>query len=80
MALVPATGPGPIHRRFRDPAATGRMVGGPRDRAIAVHGAGPAMAAAAGTGSGGDSGLGGASILVAGGRGDCCAGYSSADF
>jgi hypothetical protein len=78
MALVPATGPGPIHRRFRDPAATGRVVGGPRDSAIAVHGAGPAMAAVAGTGSGGDSWFGGASILAASGWSDSRPGHSSA--
>ena len=68
------------HRRFRDPFAADRVGGGSWDSAASVHGAGPAMAAVAGTGSGGDSGLGGASILAAGGWGDCCAGHSSTEF
>jgi hypothetical protein len=42
----------------------------------AVHGAGSAMAAVAGTSSGGDSGP---SILAAGGWSDCCPRHSSAD-
>ena len=40
---------------------------------------GTTVAVAAGTGSGGDSGLGGASILAAGGWGDCCPRHSSAE-
>jgi hypothetical protein len=64
--------------RFRDPFAADRVGGGSWDSPAAVHGAGPAMATVAGTGSGGDSGLGGASILAAGGWGDCCAGHSDA--
>ena len=68
------------HRRFRDPFAADRVGGGSWDSAAAVHGVWPAMAAVAGTGSGGDPGLGGASIMAAGGWGDCCPGHSSPKF
>jgi hypothetical protein len=47
--------------------------------AAAVPGAGPAMAAVARTGSGGNSGIWSASVLAAGGWSDCCPGHSSAD-
>src|SRR5271165_6711981 len=49
-------------RRFRDARAADRMGGGCWNRAFAVHGAGPAVAAAARTVPGGDSGRGSASI------------------
>src|SRR5262249_7398494 len=67
------------HRRFRDPPAADRVGGGSRDGAATFHGAGPAMAVVAGTGSGGNSRLGSASILAVGGWGDCCPGHSSAE-
>jgi hypothetical protein len=67
-------------RRFRDPFAADRVGGGSCDSAAAFHSTGPAMAAVAGAGSGGDSGLGSASILAAGGWGNCCPGHSSAEF
>jgi hypothetical protein len=43
------------------------------------HGAGTAVVAITGTGSGGHSGLGRTSILVAGGWSDCCPGHSSTE-
>jgi hypothetical protein len=46
------------------PLASACVGGGSGNSAAAVHGARSAMAALAGTGSGGDSGLGGASLWL----------------
>jgi hypothetical protein len=67
------------HRRFCHPFAADCVGCGSRNSVATIHGAGPAMAAVAGTGFGGDSGLGGASILAVGSWSDCCPGHSSAD-
>ena len=64
-------------RSFRDPFAADRVGGGSWDGAAAVHGVGPAMAAVAGTGSGGNPGFGGASVIAAGRWRDCSPGHSS---
>src|SRR6516164_9583247 len=67
------------NRRFRHPGTAGRVGGGSGNRPVTVRGPGLAVVAVAGIGSGGDSGRGGASVLVAGGWGDCCAGHSPAE-
>jgi len=66
-------------RCYRGPVTADRVGGGSWNRPAAVHGAGPAVAATARTGSGGDPGRGGAAILAAGGSRDCCSRNSSAE-
>src|SRR6516165_2431310 len=57
------------HRCFHNSSATDRVGSGSCDSVAAFRGAGPAVVAIAGTGSGGYSGLGRLSILAAGGGG-----------
>jgi hypothetical protein len=67
------------HRCFHNSAAADRVGNRSCDGVPAFLGAGPAVVAAAGTSSGGHSGLGCTSILAAGGWGDCCLWHSSTE-